>query len=188
VAPRDMSVALALTLRPVRTWPESVERVSEFLRGAGGEARLEEFAADAKTAEGAAEAIGCGLDQIVKSLVLVADGRAVVALVPGDRRADPSKVARAVGATAARIATADEVRAATGFAPGAVAPFPLPGVARIVAEQTFLSQPVVWAGAGSPRHMVRLTPAELLRLTRGDPADLVQDAYDSRDTPETKEP
>jgi prolyl-tRNA editing enzyme YbaK/EbsC (Cys-tRNA(Pro) deacylase) len=169
-------------------WPEPVRRVAELLRTVGAEARLEEFSDGAPTAEAAAEAIGCGLDQIVKSLVLVADGVPVLALVPGDRRGDPAKVAHAVGATAARIARPDEVRAATGFPPGGVAPFPLPGISRVVIEQTLLSQPVVWAGAGSPRHMVRLAPAELLRLTRAHPADVVQDAYDATDTADPKEP
>jgi prolyl-tRNA editing enzyme YbaK/EbsC (Cys-tRNA(Pro) deacylase) len=164
-------------------WPEPVERVAAYLRSAGAEARLEEFAEGTPTAEAAAEAVGCGLDQIVKSLVFLCDGAPVVALVPGDRRGDPAKVARAAGATAARIARANEVEAATGFAPGAVAPFPLATVQRVLVEQTLLTQPVVWVGAGSPRHMARLTASELLRLTRAEAADVVQDTYDSPDQP-----
>jgi prolyl-tRNA editing enzyme YbaK/EbsC (Cys-tRNA(Pro) deacylase) len=172
----------------VEAWPGSVERVAEFLRAAGAEARLEQFEEDAASAQAAADAIGCGLDQIVKSLVIVADGLTVVALVPGDRRADASKVAGAVGTAVARVARAAEVESATGFPPGAVAPFPLPGTTRVLVEQTLLAQPVVWAGAGSSRHVVRLTPAELLRLTRAEPYDLVQDTYDAKDKAETKEP
>ena len=93
----------------VAAWPEPVERVSSYLRDAGAEARIEEFAAGTPTAEAAAEAVGCTLDQIVKSLVLVCDGKPVVALVPGDRRADLPKIARAAGAETARIARAGEV-------------------------------------------------------------------------------
>ena len=158
-------------------WPEPVERVSSFLREAGAEARIEEFSQGTPTAADAAEAVGCGLDQIVKSLVLVCDGRPVVALVPGDRRGDPGKVARAAGAEAARIAKADEVEQATGFAPGAVAPFPLPQVETVLMDRSLLRHPVVWAGAGSPKHMVGLAPAELVRLARARPLDLVKD-YD----------
>jgi Cys-tRNA(Pro) deacylase len=172
----------------MQAWPEPVERVAGFLRVAGAEARLEEFPAGSPTAEAAADAIGCGLDQIVKSLVLFADGAPVLALVPGDRRADTAKIASAVGAASARIARGKEVEAATGFPPGAVAPFALTGPARVVLEQTLLAQPVVWVGGGSDLHMVRLAPAELLRLTRAEPADAVQDAYDSPDPAETKEP
>ena len=163
----------------VAAWPEPVERVSSFLREAGAEARIEEFSDGTPTAADAAAAVGCGLDQIVKSLVLVCDGHPIVALVPGDRRGDPGKVARATKAQSARVASPAEVKAATGFAPGAVAPFPLPGVETVLMERTLLRHPVVWAGAGSPRHMVGLAPAELARLTRARPIDVVQEgAYD----------
>jgi len=62
-----------------RVWPEPVERVAAFLREVGAEARLEELPQETPTAEGAADAIGCTLSQIVKSLVLVCDGAPVVA-------------------------------------------------------------------------------------------------------------
>ena len=169
-------------------WPEPVERVAAFLRESGAEARLEEFATGTPTAEAAAEAAGCALEQIVKTLVLLCDGRPVVALVPGDRRGDPAKVARAAGAARARVARPEEVVAATGFEPGAVAPFPLPRVERVLVEPALLSHPVVWVGAGSPRHLAMLAPAELVRLTRAEPVDVVQEpAYHSRSEPETKE-
>jgi prolyl-tRNA editing enzyme YbaK/EbsC (Cys-tRNA(Pro) deacylase) len=172
----------------VHAWPEPVERVAGFLRSAGAEARLEELPRGTPTAADAAEAIGCGLDQIVESIVLLADSAPVVALVPGDRRGDAAKVASALGAATARLARPDEVEAATGFPSGAVAPFPLARVSRVLVEQRLLAKPVVWVGAGSARHVVRLAPAELLRLARADPADVVEDAYDASDTDETKEP
>lgn len=157
-------------------WPEPVERVAAYLRASGAEARLEEFETGTPTAQAAADAAGCALEQIVKSLVLVCDSRAVVALVPGDRRADAAKVATAAGAAHARVARPPEVVAATGFEPGGVAPFPLPADLPIFVERTLLSSPVVWVGAGSDRHMAMLAPVELLRLTRGEPADLVQES------------
>ena len=159
----------------VAAWPEPVERVSSFLRNAGAEARIEEFAEETPTAADAAAAVGCELDQIVKSLVLVCDGRPVVALVPGDRRGDLEKVARVVGSTAARVASREEVELATGFTPGAVAPFPLPQVETVLIDRTLLRHPLVWAGAGSARHLVGLPPAELGRLARARPFDVVRD-------------
>jgi prolyl-tRNA editing enzyme YbaK/EbsC (Cys-tRNA(Pro) deacylase) len=157
------------------TWPEAVERVSSFLRDAGAQARLEQFADGTPTAADAAAAVGCGLDQIVKSLVLVCDERPVVALVPGDRRGDPEKIAREVGASAARIAKPEEVRRVTGFDPGAVAPFPLPNVDVVLLERDLLRHRIVWVGAGSSSHMAGLAPAELLRLSRARPTDIAQD-------------
>ncbi len=157
------------------SWPEPVERVAAHLRQAGVEARLEELESGTATAEDAARAAGCALGQIVKSMVVVCDGRPVLALVPGDRRADLEKIARAVDAAEARIARAPEVEEATGFAPGAVAPFPLPNIDRVLIDQGLLSHDIVWIGAGSHRHIAALSPAALARLARAQPMDAVQD-------------
>ncbi|HUK94690.1 MAG TPA: YbaK/EbsC family protein [Gaiellaceae bacterium] len=157
-----------------RTWPEPVERVTAYLREAGAEVRVEEFTDGTPTAQAAARAVGCELGQIVKSLVFDCDGRPVLVMVPGDRRADSEKIARASGATAARIAGAEEVSEATGFDPGAVAPFPLPKVDLLLIDRTLLGQPVVWVGAGSESHMAALSPTELLRLSRARPVDVVE--------------
>ena len=97
----------------VGAWPEPVERVSFFLRESGVEARIHEFSDGTASAQDAADAVGCELGQIVKSLVFVCDERPVLALVPGDRRGDPTKVARAVDASAARVAKTQEVEEAT---------------------------------------------------------------------------
>jgi prolyl-tRNA editing enzyme YbaK/EbsC (Cys-tRNA(Pro) deacylase) len=166
------------TLRPVATssWPDAVERVTAYLREARAEVRVEEFPEGTPTAKDAARAVGCELGQIVKSLVFDCGGLKVLALVPGDRRADSEKVARAAGKGFARIAGTEEVRDVTGFDPGAVAPFPLPRVDAVFVERTLLSQPVVWVGAGSERHMAALSPTELLRLSRGRPMDVVEEA------------
>ena len=69
---------------------------------------------------------------------------------------------------------AREVVAATGFEPGAVAPFRLRAVGKVLMEQTVLSHPRVWIGAGSSAHMAGLSPAELQRLTGAETADLVE--------------
>jgi len=157
-----------------KAWPEPVERVTAYLREAGAEVRVEEFPDGTPTAQAAARAVGCELSQIVKSLVFHCDGRPVVALVPGDRRADSDKIARAAGCRFARIAGPDEVTEATGFEPGAVAPFPLPRVERLFIDPTLLSHRVVWIGAGSERHMASLSPTELVRLSRARPMDVVE--------------
>jgi prolyl-tRNA editing enzyme YbaK/EbsC (Cys-tRNA(Pro) deacylase) len=154
--------------------------VSSFLRESGAEARIHEFPEGTPTAQDAAAAVGCDLDQIVKSLVLICDDRPVVALVPGDRRGDPDKVARALSAGSARVASAREVEDATGFAPGAVAPFPLPNIDSVLMDKGLYRHSIVWAGAGSSRHIVGINPTELGRLARARPMDVVADrAYDS---------
>ena len=157
-------------------WPEPVERVARFLRESGTEARIEEFRAGTPTADDAARAAGCSLEQIVKSVVFVCDDRYVIALTPGDRRADARKVAAAAGAARARVAGGAQVEEATGFAPGAVAPFPLAHIELVLLERRLLAHDEVWIGAGSPRHLAAVAPADLARLTRGRAVDLAEDA------------
>ena len=156
-------------------WPEPVERVSAALREAGAEAHIEEFATGTPTAEDAARAVGCGLGQIVKSMVFDCDGRAVLVMVPGDRRADARKVAVLVGARRVRVARPELVKEATGYEPGAVAPFPLRSVDRVLLERSLLSAGLVWVGAGSTRHMAGLPAPELLRLSRAQAVDVTED-------------
>jgi prolyl-tRNA editing enzyme YbaK/EbsC (Cys-tRNA(Pro) deacylase) len=155
-------------------WPEPVERVAAYLRAAGAEASLEEFPEGTPTAGDAARAAGCKLAQIVKSIVFVCDATYVVVLVPGDLRADAGRVARAVGARSVRIAAAAEVRDATGFEPGAVAPFPLPRVSRVLIDRALLLQDTVWIGAGSEHHLAELPAGDLVRLARAEPADVAR--------------
>jgi prolyl-tRNA editing enzyme YbaK/EbsC (Cys-tRNA(Pro) deacylase) len=157
-------------------WPESVERVASVLRERGVQARLEEFEHGTGSARDAARAVGCELEQIVKSLVFICDGAAVLALLPGDRRASVAKVAAATGAFDARVARPEEVVAATGFEPGAVAPFPAPQVVGTFIDHALLTQDVVWCGAGSDRHIMGLSPLEVARVTQAIAADLAEEA------------
>ena len=144
------------------------------LRDAQVEARLEELPVETRTTAAAARALGCEETEIVKSIVFVCDGRPVLALVPGDRRAAPARVAHAVEAAHARTASPDEVLAATGFAAGGVAPFPRPGFVRAVLDETILDLVRVWIGAGTSRHMAQVAVPDLLRVARAEPASVVE--------------
>ena len=155
--------------------PEPVDRVSAFLRDSGAEARVQQFPEGTHTAQDAADAVGCELAQIVKSLVFVCDGKPVVALVPGDRRGDSEKIAVAVEASSAKVAKPDEVETATGFAPGAVPPFPLPDAVVVLMDSAFFRHPIVWAGAGSAQHVLGMAPSELARIARARPLDVSSD-------------
>jgi prolyl-tRNA editing enzyme YbaK/EbsC (Cys-tRNA(Pro) deacylase) len=137
------------------------------VRGEAVEATIQEFPEGTLTAEDAARAVGCALDQIVKSVLFVCDIGPVLALVPGDRRADEERVAAEAGAGSIRVAYAREVLTLTGFEPGAVAPFPLVAVDIVLLERTILQHTQVWIGAGSPVHMAGISPAELQHLSGG---------------------
>lgn len=139
------------------------------------EARVEEFLEGTPTAGDAAKATGAELGQIVKSLVFACDGRPILVMVPGDRRADSAKVAAAAGCTRAKSAGPDAVHEATGFPAGGVAPFPLAGIATVLIDRSLLAHDTVWIGAGSSRHMASLAPADLVRLARARAVDAVAD-------------
>ncbi len=160
----------------MNAWPKPVERVAAVLRTSGVDARLEEFPEGTPSAAAAARAVGCDSSQIVKSLVFVCDTRPVLALVPGDRRADAAKVAAAAAARYARVARPEEVLSATGFEPGAVAPFPAPKVSRVLLERRLLRHALVWVGAGSAQHMAGLSPLDLARLARAEVGDLADES------------
>jgi prolyl-tRNA editing enzyme YbaK/EbsC (Cys-tRNA(Pro) deacylase) len=149
-----------------------VQRVAAALREGRVEARIEEFAEGTPTAADAARATGASIDQIVKSLVFSCDGRAIVVMVPGDVRADTARIAAVAGCARVKSVGPDVVEQLTGFPPGGVAPFPLPGIETVLIERDLLGQELVWIGAGSHRHMAALAPSDLVRLSRARPAQL----------------
>ena len=151
-----------------------MERVAAVLRAAAVDARIEEFPEGTPTADAAARAVGATRAEIVKSLVFICDGRPVLALVPGDKRADAARLAAAAGAGAARVAKPDEVVTATGFEPGAVAPFPVPHISRVLMDRSLLRREVVWIGAGSDRHMAGIGPTDLARLAKAEIGDIAE--------------
>jgi Cys-tRNA(Pro) deacylase len=153
-------------------WPEPVQRVSDALREAGADGRVEEFPSSAATAEDAARAVGCDLRQIVKSLVFDCDGRYVLVMVPGDRRADGQKVAALTGAKRAKVAGPDAVQAATGYEPGAVSPVALENVDLVLIDKSLVTGDLLWVGAGTSRHMAGLPATELVRVSCARPADV----------------
>jgi prolyl-tRNA editing enzyme YbaK/EbsC (Cys-tRNA(Pro) deacylase) len=109
-----------------------------------------------RTAREAADACGCELGQIVKSLVFVLDGEAAMVLCAGDRRVDPAKLGGE-----ARPANADEVRAATGFAIGGVPPLGHDRALATVVDESLRRFETVWCAAGTP-HAVFETRVESL--------------------------
>ena len=160
----------------MKSWPEPVQRVVRTIREANIEARVEEFSGGTPTASDASRATGAKLQEIVKSLVFMCDGRSVLVMVPGDRRADSAKIAKAVGCENVKVASPEEVAQATGFSTGGVAPFPLANVNLVLMERTLLAHEIVWIGAGSSRHMAALAPSDLVRLASARPVDAVAES------------
>jgi prolyl-tRNA editing enzyme YbaK/EbsC (Cys-tRNA(Pro) deacylase) len=127
-----------------------------------------EFEATTRTAADAAAAIGCTVAQIGKSLVFRGAGsnRPVLVVASGVNRVDEAKVAAAVGEPIAR-ADADFVREATGFAIGGVPPVGHKETPIVLIDESLMSFGEIWAAAGTPNAVFRLTPADLVALTGG---------------------
>jgi len=123
-----------------------------------------------RTAADAAAAIGCDVDQIVKSLVFVAGDTPVLALTSGAHRVDTTALSVLVGAKV-RQADADQVRAATGFAIGGTPPFGHPAPVRTFVDPHLLTFPTVWAAGGTPDSVFPIAPAALVEVTGGEVAD-----------------
>ncbi len=125
---------------------------------------VRDYPAGTRTAQDAAAAIGCEVAQIVKSLVFLAEAEPVLILVSGANRVDPDLVGKTLGRPL-RQARADEVRRATGFAIGGVAPVGLTQDLPVYFDASLLSFDRVWAAAGTPRAVFPIEPGELLRVT-----------------------
>ena len=142
----------------------------------GVEPQIRRFPEGTKTAaDAAAQAIGCDVAQIVKSLVFMADGRPVIAFTSGANRVDPSKLARVAGASEARRATPEEARAATGFAVGGTPPFGHPAACALVPRSSLACVPGGLGGRGNAG--LRVPAAlrqELQRATGAETADFTE--------------
>jgi prolyl-tRNA editing enzyme YbaK/EbsC (Cys-tRNA(Pro) deacylase) len=120
-----------------------------------------------KTAVDAANAIGCHVGQIVKSLIFAVDGEVVLAYVSGANQLDETKLAAAAGgATCARV-DADVVRAATGFPIGGVPPFGHATELRVFVDPELLGYDEVWAAAGTWHDVFALSPRQLVDASGG---------------------
>lgn len=146
----------------------SADRVRAYLAEHGLAEGIITFGESTKTAQMAADAVGCELGQIVKSLVAVGeDGGAVVALVAGDMRGDLASIAAATGMSGVRMANAEEVRASTGYAIGGVSPFDLPQGLPVLVDESLWRFAKVYSAAGTPNSVVGLTLDELLAASGG---------------------
>ena len=144
---------------------KSLERVRAALAAAGLEARIL-APGPSRTAEAAAAACGCALDQIVKSLVFQgASGTLYLFLTAGGNRVDMDRAAAVAGETLER-ADAARVRALTGFAIGGVAPLGHLTAPVILADPRLRDFEVVYAAAGTPDHVFAVEPGALFAATQ----------------------
>jgi len=169
-------VAIALPSSDVSDAEPTVHRNVQRVIDAGAELGLEvqphRFPEGAKTAVDAANAIGCDVAQIVKSLIFAVDGEVVLAYVSGVNQLDERKLALAAGGLECQRVDADLVRERTGYPIGGVPPIGHATKLRVFIDPDLLQHDVVWAAAGTWHDVFPLSPAELERVSGGTVVDL----------------
>ncbi len=150
---------------------DSVERVRASLIAAGHPDTITMFPEGTRTAQDAANAVGCTVAQIAKSIVLRADEQVVLVIASGANRVDTGKIAASLGRSV-KPADGRWVRDVTGFAIGGVSPVGHQPAPRIFIDADLMALDPVWAAAGTPRHVFRTSAAELVRMTNGTVADV----------------
>jgi prolyl-tRNA editing enzyme YbaK/EbsC (Cys-tRNA(Pro) deacylase) len=144
----------------------SVARVRDALSRAGLAAQIVELPGAARTARAAADFLGCDVAQIANSLVFrgQTSGAAVLVMSSGANRVDTERLSTILGEPVAK-ADAAFVRSHTGFAIGGVAPVGHTGEVRKFVDRALGAHEVIWAAAGHPHTVFRLTYAQLMSIT-----------------------
>jgi Cys-tRNA(Pro) deacylase len=140
----------------------------------GVDVNVHEFDEGTKTAEAAADAVGCETAQIASSIVVDADGETVVVVTSGANRVDMDKVAERRGAGSAEMADPDEVKAATGWSIGGVPPICHETDVPVLMDETLFDHDEVWAAAGTPTAVWPIDPDRLQELSGAEPADVAE--------------
>ena len=154
---------------------KSLKRVKAAIEAAGLETEILEMAEGTRTAEDAARAARCEVDQIMKSIIFKGEesGHVVLFLTAGGNRVSAEKASAVAGQPLGK-ADADLIRTETGFAIGGVAPLGHLTPIRSYYDPRLLDFDVVWAAAGTPRHVFAAAPAALLAATGAERADFTE--------------
>ncbi len=146
----------------------SSQKIQEYLRSVGVDARVMEMPATTRTAKEAARAIGCSVAQIAKSILFrtAHSGRPVLIVASGANRVDERLMGEFIGEQIEK-ATPDFVRETTGFAIGGVPP-----VGHSIAIETWIDREllqfdIIWAAAGTPFSVFAIAPGQLQNMTGG---------------------
>jgi prolyl-tRNA editing enzyme YbaK/EbsC (Cys-tRNA(Pro) deacylase) len=156
-------------MKPLST---SSQKVQDILNTFNLEHQVFELEVPVKTAQQAADVVGCSVAQIAKSLVFMSEsGNPVLVIASGSNRVNETLVAAILGERIAR-ATPDFVRSSTGFAIGGIPPVGHAVQPLVVIDQDLLEHPSIWAAAGHPNSLFELNPAHLEQMTGGKIANI----------------
>jgi len=147
---------------------QSAKKVQEALKTFGLTCQVVEMQETTRSAEDAARAIGCDVAQIVKSLLFQGKKtkKPILVVASGVNRVN-TKALREILSEPVKMAGADFVRTTTGYAIGGVPPLGHSQKLETFIDEDLLKQEEIWAAAGTPNTMFKLTPQDLQKITDG---------------------
>lgn len=152
----------------------TIDEVKAFL--AEHHIEVLEFEAPTPTSQAAAQAVGCSVAEIAKSILFLVGGEPVLVVTCGDVKVTGSKLKQVSGLKGkVRLPDAEEVLRQTGYAPGGVCPFLLPKERRVLIDSSMRRFPRVYAAAGNDHSAVPITVDQLLVVTAGKEVTLGDD-------------
>jgi prolyl-tRNA editing enzyme YbaK/EbsC (Cys-tRNA(Pro) deacylase) len=146
----------------------SAQKIQDLLREIGSNYMVIEFSESTRTAQEAADRVGCQLGQIVKSMIFKgqATKKGILVLTSGSNRVDENKIKEVAGEAVIR-ADPDFVRLKTGFTIGGVPPVGHVQPLETYIDQDLLQYSKVWAAAGTPNAVFELSSSDLVNITQG---------------------
>ena len=152
---------------------ESVQRVNKVLKDFDSNLKIEILDSSARTAIDAANSLNCEVGAIVKSLLLRANDQYVLCLVSGDKRCSLNKIKKIVNKKDVSMADADQVKSQTGFSIGGVSPVAHLEKIKILIDSSLSRYKNVYAAAGHPNSIFKITYQQLVKLTKGEEGDII---------------
>jgi len=152
---------------------ESVKRVVKVLSDFDSNLKVEVLNSSARTAVDAAISLNCEVGAIVKSLLLRTDDSFILCLVAGDKRCSLNKIKKMINKKDVSMANADQVKSQTGFSIGGVSPVAHLEKIKILIDSSLSRYENVYAAAGHPNSIFKITYKQLIQLTEGKEEDIV---------------
>jgi len=152
---------------------ESVKRVVKVLSDFDSNLKVEVLNSSARTAIDAAASLNCEVGAIVKSLLLRTDDSFILCLVSGDKRCSLNKIKKMINKKDVSMANADQVKSQTGFSIGGVSPVAHLEKIKILVDSSLSRYENVYAAAGHPNSIFKITYKQLIKLTEGKEEDIV---------------
>ena len=154
---------------------KSLKRVCTVLEASGAVHELREMPDSTRTAQQAADAIGCALDQIAKSIIVEGENSGILTLfiTAGGNRVCTERIEKILGEPT-HPASGARIREVTGFAIGGVAPVGHKTPIKACFDPRLSDFEIVWAAAGTPRHVFGIAPDLLCEISQAERADFVE--------------